>query len=355
MRRGRVRRVQAQLRQCLPGGHGDLRGHQVDTGDGLGDGVLHLQPRVGLDEDHRQVGAVLVDQELEGAQPAVAAGLRQPQRGGDQLLAQRGVQAGAGRDFHQLLEATLQRALTFTKGHHLPAVTQHLHLQMAGMGDQALGIDRAQAEGGQRLGAAAGEGLGQVGRVLHGAHAAPATTRHRLQHHTAGRVAAALVSEEVLDLFQRGRTGAWQQRHTVLSGQCACAGLVAEQRQLRRRGADEHHAGVGAGLGKVGPLAQEAVAGVHRLAAGVAGRSNQRCDVEIGRRPGGVQRHRLVGQPGVQGAGVVTREHRHGGNAQVLRCTQDAHRHFAAVGDQESFEHGADHPTDGPQPLASPW
>jgi hypothetical protein len=94
---------------------------------------------------------------------------------------------------------------------------------------------------------------------------------------------------------------------------------------------------------------------VHGLAAGVAGRSNQRRDVEIGRRPGGVQRHGLVGQPGVQSTGIVAGEHRHRGDAEVLRGAQDAHRHFAAVGDQESLEHGAGHPTDGPQPLASPW
>ena len=86
-------------------------------------------------------------------------------------------------------------------------------------------------------------------------------------------------------------SAARQQRHAALLRQRAGARLVAEQRQLVGRGADEGEPGVGAGLREVRPLAEEAVAGMHRVAAGGLRDADQRGDVEIGRRTGGVERH----------------------------------------------------------------
>ncbi len=333
--------IQAQVGQAAAGGHLQLCGHQVDAGHRLGDGVLHLQPRVGFDEDQRQVGRLRIHQKFKGAQAAVAAVAGHAQRVADQLGPQAGIQAGAGRDFHQFLEAALQRAFTLAQGHGLAAIAQHLHLQVARAGDQALGVHRTVAEGGQRLGSAAGKGLGQGGRVGDQAHAAAATARHGLEHQAAGRVQCTLGREEGLQFIQRGRTGARQQWHAQFSRQGAGAGLVTEQRQLRRRGADEADAGIGAGLGEVGPLAEVAIAGVQRITALLAGNGDQRGDVEVGRRPGGGQRHGGIGQRGVQRAGIVGGEHRHRGGAQVLGGAQDAHRYFAAVGDQQFLERHA--------------
>ena len=53
----------------LAGGDAQLRLHEVDVGDLLGDRVLDLDARIHLDED---VLALLVEQELDGAGVAVA-------------------------------------------------------------------------------------------------------------------------------------------------------------------------------------------------------------------------------------------------------------------------------------------
>ena len=51
-------------------GDEDLRPHQVEAGDDLGDGVLHLDARVHLDEE--PLVAVQVVEELDGAGVVVA-------------------------------------------------------------------------------------------------------------------------------------------------------------------------------------------------------------------------------------------------------------------------------------------
>ena len=57
--------------QRLAGGDPDLRRDEVDPGQHLGHGMLHLDPAVDLDE----VGiALAIDEELEGADVLVARG-----------------------------------------------------------------------------------------------------------------------------------------------------------------------------------------------------------------------------------------------------------------------------------------
>ena len=65
LRRGRGRRASAPAASC------ELGADEVDAGHLLGDGVLDLQARVGLDEDEAR-RAVGVDEELERAEVAVA-------------------------------------------------------------------------------------------------------------------------------------------------------------------------------------------------------------------------------------------------------------------------------------------
>ena len=50
-RRRHVVLGQAEVGQRRAGGDLQLQPHQVEAGDLLGDRVLHLQPRIGLDED----------------------------------------------------------------------------------------------------------------------------------------------------------------------------------------------------------------------------------------------------------------------------------------------------------------
>jgi hypothetical protein len=71
-----------------PAGDEQLLLDEVDAGDHLGDGVLHLQPGVHLQEHH--FPGVGVQQALDGAGVAVTDCLGSPHRGGEQLLAQLG-------------------------------------------------------------------------------------------------------------------------------------------------------------------------------------------------------------------------------------------------------------------------
>ena len=212
---------------------------------------------------------------------------------------------------------------------------------MAGALNQTFGIHVGHAKGGQRLGAAAFVGLRQLRGLSHQAHAAPAAAGHGLEHHAGLWVARALLGKEGFDGGQVGRGRAGQQRHAVRGGQCAGLRLVAKQRQLRGRGADEAEAGIGTRLRKVGALAQEAVARVHRIAAQRLRGGHDGGDVQVGGRAGGGQRHGLVGQRGVQCARVVLREHGHGGDAEVLCRADHAHGDLPAVGNEQLLEHQA--------------
>ncbi len=90
-------------------GNAQLRLHQVDARDRLGHGVLDLQPRIGLDEGETRA-VVGVDQELEGADAAIAHGRGQAHRRLRQPLAHMRCQQRTRRELDHLLVAPLQRA-----------------------------------------------------------------------------------------------------------------------------------------------------------------------------------------------------------------------------------------------------
>ncbi len=331
------RRVQCKRRQAAPGRHGDLQLHQVKPGDGFGHGVLDLQARVGFDKDKRQVAGGQIDQKLKRAQALVGHGARHAQRGVGQLHAQRLGQRGAGRDFDQFLKAPLQRAFALAQRHHAGAVAQHLHLDVARAGHQALGVHAIDPERGQRFRAATRVGRGQGISLQHRTHAAPAAAAHRLEH----GAGAALRGKKGLRLFQRHGAGAARHhRHAALLRQRTGAGLVAKQRQLRGRGADKAQACVLAGLGEVGALAQKAIARVHGIATRGERDGDQVGGVEVRGRAGGLQRHGLASGGHMRRVRVVVGVHGHAGNAQVVQRAHQAQRNFATVGDQNLGEQG---------------
>ena len=129
----------------------------VDAGDHLGDGVLHLDARVDLDEE--EVARVGVDQELHRAGAAVADRAAEAHGGGADLVAQRRVEVRRGRDLHDLLVAALHRAVALVEVDHVAVrVAQDLHLDVPGALDAALQEDLAVAEGRLRLALAASTG-----------------------------------------------------------------------------------------------------------------------------------------------------------------------------------------------------
>jgi hypothetical protein len=336
LRRGAIG-VHAELGQRLSRGHGDLQLHEVEAGHRLGHRVLDLQARVGLDEDEGQRRRCRIDQKLEGAEPAVADRLRHAQRGLRDLHAQRLGQRRAGRDLHQFLEAPLQRAFALAQARDRRAVAQHLHLDVPRVAHQALDVHTVDAESRLCLGHAARVRVGQLLRIQHRAHAAPAAAADGLHHHA--RALRVLFGEESLRLRERHRArAARHHRHVALRGQRAGARLVAEQAELLGRRADEDEARVRAGLREVGALAEKAVAGVHRVAALRPGNGDQRGDVEVRRGSGRIERDGGIGQLHMQRGGVVARMHRDAGNAEVAQRAHQANGDLAAVGNQDFGE-----------------
>ena len=91
--------------QPLPVGDRELRADEIYSGRLLGDGVLHLQPGVDLEERHRPVAR---DEELAGARADVAGGPRDRLRRVVELLHLAGGQVRRGRFLDDLLVPPLQ-------------------------------------------------------------------------------------------------------------------------------------------------------------------------------------------------------------------------------------------------------
>ena len=154
-----------------------------------------------------------------------------------------------------------------------------------------------------------------------------------------GSAAAGEVAPEVDD-------GPGQDRDAGAGDHLLGARLVAHDAHGLGRRAHPHHAGVPAGLGQVGALREEPVAGVERVGAGLLCRRHEGRRVEVGRGEtgtGSAQRHRRVGLTHVRAPRVVGRVHGHGLAAGVVRAADDAAGDFAAVG----HEHPAQRPGRG--------
>ena len=162
----------------------DLRADQVHAIHLFGDGVLHLNARVGL---HKKEGVALRGNEkLEGAERPVAQLPRHEERRFTQPLAQFVSEEGGWREFDDLLVTPLDGTIAVA---HVPnaaaAVAGHLHLDMAHVQHALLDINIGDAEGALRLRATALPCPRHVVARRHRPHAAPATAGQGLDHHLA--------------------------------------------------------------------------------------------------------------------------------------------------------------------------
>ena len=176
---------QTQRTQRGAGRDRKLRLHEIEAEYFLGDGMLDLEPRIGLDEGERLVTpfGVVIDEEFEGAEVVIMRGGGKLLGGVDDAPAQGIVQRRARRDLDELLVATLDGAFALPEmADRAMVVADDLHLDVAGIADQALDIDAVAAEGRHRLGLAARIGLFQLFGVVDDAHAAAAAAGDRLDH-----------------------------------------------------------------------------------------------------------------------------------------------------------------------------
>ena len=137
-----------------------------------------------------------------------------------------------------------------------------------------------------------------------------------------------------------GAVGARHGRHAGRAHRRARRHLVAHLLHHVRGRADEDEVVVDARLDEGGVLGEEAVAGMHRLAAGRdRGRDDRRdAQVALGRRRR-ADVHGLIGQPDVQRVAVGGRVDRDRLDAELVQRADHAHGDLAAVCHQHAREH----------------
>ena len=259
-----------------------------------------------------------------------------------------------GRLLHQLLVAPLERAVA-GRDHHDVAVLvgQALGLDVARLVEVLLHEALAAAERGDRL---ADRGVEGVGDLLERAgHLEPATAAaedglDRDRQTVAPRRTRRPRRRPRPGPWCRGPAGRWPSRR------CAGLHLVAERLDRLRRRTDPDQAGVDHGLGEVAVLGQEAVAGVHRVGAGLLRRGDDLADVEVG-VPGrrAVERVRLVGEPHEQRVAVGLGIDGDTADAGVPTGADHADGDLAAVGDQDFLQRcGLRHRDRVSPPLSRP-
>ena len=323
--------------QRLARGHPDLLFDQVEAGDALGHGVLDLQARVHLDE---VVLVLAVDrhEELDGAEALVVDRAGRLERRAQEPVAQARREARGRALLDDLLVAALEGALALAQVDEVPeGVAQHLDLDVAGAPEVPLDEEPGVPEGGPRLPGGHRDHAREAVEVLDDVHPlAPAAGRRLHEEGEADRLGG----------------GAQRRRRAVREGQPVerrdprpahpRLGLELVGHGAHRRGArpDEGDPAPPAGVGEVGVLREEAVAGVDGVGAEALGGVEHGVEVEValGRR----RRAQVGGDVGVAHVAsppvrvAVERGHRHPHRAQR---PGDAHRDLAAVGDQDPAEH----------------
>ena len=316
--------------EMFPLGDAEHLAHQVDPCHFLADRVLDLQSGVDLEEADR---AVLGDEELAGARAHVAGQPQDVLGGGvERLGLRRGQERGRGL-LDELLVPALQGAVPGRDHHHIAVrVGQALRFHVPRPVQVPLDEALAPAE---RRGGLPDRRLVQLGDlVLAPGHleAAAAAAERGLDRHR-----EAMLGGERQDLVGPGDRvlRARRQRGPGRAGDVPGPDLVAERLDGLRRRADPGQARVDHRAGEVGVLGQEAVAGMHRVRAGLGRHLDDLPDVQVGLLAGHTaQRIGFVGHPHMQRVQVGLGVDGHAGQPGVTARPDDPHGDLAAVGDQ---------------------
>src|ERR1700686_949750 len=159
--------------QLFARGDHDLTLHQVHVRDHFGDGMLHLDARVHLDEVKPPL---LVHEKFDGAGIVIADLTERLAEDFSDFLSKLGSYSHRWRLLQQLLVAPLNRALAFSQTDNVAMlVAQHLEFDVARVLDILLEIKVAVAERGRGLRLRLTVKRGQFILIAHDAHAPPAT------------------------------------------------------------------------------------------------------------------------------------------------------------------------------------
>ena len=271
-----LRQTDLRAAEGIAGGDEQLGADDVHAGDHLGDGMLHLNTGVHLDE---VVVAVPVHQKFHGAGTDVAHVLGDLHRVAAESFHRLVGHRPCRGELHHLLIPALERAVALAQMVDVAVfVRQNLHLNVLGLHEEFFHEDVAAAEGFLRLAVHQLVGGLDLLRAVAAAHTAPATAGGGLQDH--GEAEADRLFQRVVGVPQRlgaaGNGGDAALQRDLLGTE-----LVAHFRQHVGGGAHKQDAVCLAGAGEVGVLGQEAVAGVDGGDAAPAGKADDAGNVQI--------------------------------------------------------------------------
>ena len=270
------------------------------------------------------LGVVEVGEELDRAGVDVARLARERDRLRAEALAQLRRDGGGGGLLDDLLVAALERALALAEVDDVAVrVADHLHLDVAGAGEEALDEHAVAAEARQRLPPGRGQRLLEITGAVDDAHSAAAAAGRGLDQQGIGD---AVVARRLLGV-------ALEDRDAGADGGLLRAHLVADQVDRLGRRPDEHQPGVAARARQPGVLRQEAVARVDRLRAAAQRRRDDVLDRQVG-----LDAQRGVGLADVRRRAVGVRVERDRPDAQAPQRPDQPPGDLAAVGDHDARE-----------------
>jgi hypothetical protein len=235
--------------------------------------------------------------------------------------------------------APLHGAVTLAEVDDVPVLVTHdLKLDVPRTLQVLLDIHITVPKRGQRLGARQLKGPREVVGVAGHAHAlSPASRRGLDDHGKANGLRELQRRFRIVDRPRRPRND----RHTDLHHRLSGGGFVPHEPNLLRRRSDKRHVGRGAGLGELGVLGEETVAGMDCVGPRDLGRGDDARDAEVRlARRRGTDADVVVGETDMERLAVGLGIHGHGLNAQLPTRADDPQRDFAAVRDQHLSKHG---------------
>src|SRR5262245_12275055 len=272
---------------------------EIDAGDHLGDRVLDLEAGVHLDE----VELAALVEELDGTHPAIAQFAYGACHGLADARPLAVVERRRQRLFPQLLMPPLQRAVALAEMDGIaPAVAKHLDLDVAGMHEILLEIDRVVAEGSLRLDSGRGERRIELLLDMGDLHAASSAAGSSLDQDW-----IADVGRDLLHLIKTGHGAlrAGNDRQAEFLRGLLGLDLVAHEPDMLGARSDECDLMLFEDLGEAGILGEKAIARMHGVCArDLAGRHDLR-NVEIAvlcRRT--ADTHALIGKANMHRVGV---------------------------------------------------
>ena len=296
--------------------------------------MLDLQPRVHLQVVELAVGV----EELDGARVDVPAAAGHRDRGVAHRRQNRRIDARRGRLLHELLVPALGGAVPGAEMHAVSVgVGQDLHLDMAGPVEVALHVQLVAPEVGESLPLGRLDRGGCLRGRRHDLHAPAAPAVGGLDGHR-----PAVGRAEGLDLgrIDDGLGGARHRSHAGPDGRAPRRDLVSHDFDGGGRRADEGDPAGGDGPGEVGVLAEEPVAGVHRVGAAAlhGGDDGVGSQVALGRGRA-TQRVGLIREPHMHRVAVLVGVDGRDGDAHFPAGSDHPDRYLTPVGHQHLREH----------------